>query len=165
MDHEPRSECRGNLLQRGAVGSSAGNGWLVRVAIVLLVASAVILTGASPFPTPKKTTDAKLAPAIPGKAAAPASGKKALPAPVPPSQPYLAIDKAYLKDGRLHIVIHNTTAAALTPALVREGNVQIRQGGKSVIVPLAKMQPQKGAPNTWRLDTGLALPAGQLVIV
>ena len=163
MDHKPRPECRGNLLQRGAVGSSAGNGRLVRVAIVLLVASAVILTGASPFPTPTKTIDAK--PAIPGKAAAPASGKKALPAPVPPSQPYLAIDKAYLKDGRLHIVIRNTTGRALTPALVREGNVQIRQGGKSVIVPLAKMQPQKGAHNTWRLDTGLALPAGQPVIV
>jgi hypothetical protein len=79
----------------------------------LLVASAVILTGASPLPTPQKTTDTK--PAVPGKAAAPASGEKTLPAPAPQSQPYLAVDKAFLKDGRLHIVIRNKTTTALPP--------------------------------------------------
>jgi hypothetical protein len=131
--------------------------------MVVLVASALILSGASPLPTPGKTTDAT--PAAPGKAVAPAPAEKAGPAPVMPSKPYLAVDKAYVKDGRLHIVLRNTTATALTPDLVRKGNVQIRLGGKSVMVPLARMQPQKGAPNTWRLDTGLASPPGQPVIV
>jgi len=163
MDHEPRLKGRGNLLPGGAVVSSAANHMLVWMVIVLLTASPVISAGASPLATSNKTTAVK--PAIPGKAAVPASGNKARPAPVPPSKPYLAVDSAYLKDGRLQILIRNTTATALTPALVREGKVQVRQGSKAVIVPLTKLRPQKGASHTWHLDTGLALQPGQPVIV
>ena len=159
MDHELCPKCRGNLLHGRSFVSFSGNGILVGAFVVLLMASPVILTGASPGLTPNQTTDTK--PAISGKAAEPASGEKAPSAPVPSSKPYLAVDNAYVQDGFLHIVIRNTAAAELSPELVRKGRVQIRLGKETVAIPIAGMQRHKGIKNTWHLNTGLAFESGQ----
>jgi|GEM_PF-6026280 len=163
MDHEFRSTYQKNRVLGCAAVSFFGNAILFGVLSALLLISPVILTGASPGLTsgPTKATKSAIAP----KAADPASVKKAAPVAAKPVRPYLAVDRAYVQDARIHIVFRNTAPTKPTSDLFQKGKVQVRQGKNTVTLPLSGLQPQKGKMNTWSLDTGLAFQPGQPVMV